>query len=158
MNRSHPCFLLASLLLFGCHAKEGTLKKAAEKPPDAKQEEPGRAAKDGAGDILSEVERVKNLEIAPVNPANVPDGRYLGEFPFRRYLYRVRVTVESGRIKNIEVLRNGTENDYARRGLGVVPRMIKRQSPRVDSVTGATVTSKALMKCVERALRKARSN
>jgi len=107
--------------------------------------------------ISEEVEQIKSMDISHVDPATVPDGAYIGEFPFRqRYLYRVKVTVKSGRIADIEVLENGTENEYAEKGLGVIPRILREQSPEVDAVSGATVTSKALMKCVEKALKKAR--
>ena len=111
------------------------------------------------GDTMSisdEVEQIKSMDISHVDPATVPDGEYTGEFPFRqRYLYRVKVIVKSGRIADIEVLENGTENEYAEKGLGVIPRILREQSPEVDAVSGATVTSKALMKCVEKALKKA---
>jgi len=108
--------------------------------------------------VSEEVEQIKNMAIAHVDLATVPDGAYTGEFPFRqKYMYRVRVTVKSGRIENIEVLENGTENEYAQKGLGVIPRMLKEQSPEVDAVSGATVSSKALMKSVERALKEARN-
>jgi uncharacterized protein with FMN-binding domain len=107
--------------------------------------------------ISEEVEQIKSMDIYHVDPATVPDGEYTGEFPFRqRYLYRVKITVKSGRIADIEVLENGTENEYAEKGLGVIPRILREQSPEVDAVSGATVTSKALMKCVEKALKKAR--
>jgi uncharacterized protein with FMN-binding domain len=107
--------------------------------------------------ISEEVEQIKSMDISYVDPATVPDGEYIGEFPFRqRYLYRVKVTVRSGRIADIEVLENGTENEHAEKGLGVIPRILRKQSPEVDAVSGATVTSKALMKCVEKALKKAR--
>jgi uncharacterized protein with FMN-binding domain len=107
--------------------------------------------------ISDEVEQIKSMDISYVDPATVPDGEYIGEFPFRqRYLYRVKVTVRSGRIADIEVLENGTENEHAEKGLGVIPRILRKQSPEVDAVSGATVTSKALMKCVEKALKKAR--
>jgi uncharacterized protein with FMN-binding domain len=106
--------------------------------------------------ISEEVEQIKSMDISHVDPATVPDGEYTGEFPFRqRYLYRVKVIVKSGRIADIEVLENGTENEYAEKGLGVIPRILREQSPEVDAVSGATVTSKALMKCVEKALKKA---
>ena len=109
--------------------------------------------------ISDEVQYIKSMDIAYVDPSTVPDGEYTGEFPFRqRYLYRVRVTVKSGRIADIEVLENGTENEHAQKGLGVIPRMLREQSPKVDAVSGATVTSKALMKCVEKALKKARKS
>jgi uncharacterized protein with FMN-binding domain len=107
--------------------------------------------------ISDEVEQIKSMDISYVDPATVPDGEYTGEFPFRqKYLYRVKVTVKSGKIADIEVLENGTENEYAEKGLGVIPRILREQSPKVDAVSGATVTSKALMKCVEKALKKAR--
>jgi uncharacterized protein with FMN-binding domain len=106
--------------------------------------------------ISDEVEQIKTMDIAHIDPATVPDGEYTGEFPFRqRYLYRVKVAVKSGRIVDIEVLENGTENEYAEKGLGVIPRILREQSPDVDAVSGATVSSKALMKCVEKALKKA---
>jgi uncharacterized protein with FMN-binding domain len=108
--------------------------------------------------ISDEVEQIKRMDISHIDPATVPDGEYTGEFPFRqRYLYRVKVTVKSGRILDIEVLENGTGNEYAEKGLGVIPRILREQSPEVDAVSGATVTSKALMKCVEKALKKARN-
>jgi uncharacterized protein with FMN-binding domain len=114
-----------------------------------------------AGNTMSvsdEVEQIKRMDISDFDPATVPDGEYTGEFPFRqRYLYRVKVTVKAGRIADIEVLENGTENEYAEKGLGVIPRILQAQSPKVDAVSGATVTSKALMKCVEKALKKAGS-
>jgi len=104
---------------------------------------------------MEEINRVKNMEIAHVDPADVPDGVYEGKFPFmNRYLYHVKVTVKEGRIDGIEVVENGTGNDYAKKGKKVIERILKKQTPKVDAVSGATVTSKALMKCVERALKK----
>lgn len=106
--------------------------------------------------LSEEVKYIKNMDITHIDPSTVPDGEYTGEFPFRqKYLYRVKVTVKSGKIDNIQVLENGTENEYAEKGVGVVPRMLKKQSLEVDAVSGATVSSKALMKCVEKALKKA---
>jgi len=136
MRRGNGALLLVVLLLLGCHSKE-------EKQSDGIT-------------VHERVNQIINMEISDVDPSSVPDGNYTGEVPFMRHLYRVKVTVESGRIEKIDVLENGTENEYARKGLGVIPRMIKEQSPRVDAVTGATVTSRALMKCVEKALKKSR--
>jgi len=103
--------------------------------------------------ISNEIEQIKNEEVSPVDLAKIPDGEYIGEVPFReRFLYKVKVTMKSGKIENIEVLQNGTENEYAVKALEVVPRMLEAQSPNVDVVTGATGTSKALMECVEKAL------
>ena len=136
MRRGNGALLLVVLLLLGCHSKE-------EKQSDGIT-------------VHERVNQIINMEISDVDPSRVPDGNYTGEVPFMRHLYRVKVTVESGRIEKIDVLENGTENEYARKGLGVIPRIMNEQSPRVDAITGATVTSRALMKCVEKALKKSR--
>ena len=139
MKSKHAVVVCIILSLFGCATGAGKRKKNMS--------------------ISEEVEQIKRMDISHVDPASVPDGEYTGEFPFRqRYLYRVKVTVKSGRIADIEVLENGTENEHAQKGLGVIPRMLREQSPKVDAVSGATVTSKALMKCVEKALKKARKS
>ncbi|MDB9822623.1 FMN-binding protein [Deltaproteobacteria bacterium] len=128
--------LLGIFLLFGCATT-------------------GEVERPGNGNISHEIEEIKSMEINYVDPATVSDGEYTGEFPFgERFLYRVMVTVKSGRIADIEVLENGTGNEYAEKGLGVIERMLMEQSPDVDAVSGATVTSKALMKCVEKALKR----
>jgi len=137
MKSNYPAIAFIILLLFGCSTDDNERLKNMS--------------------ISDEVEQIKRMDISHVDPATVPDGEYTGEFPFRqRYLYRVKVTVKSGRILDIEVLENGTENEYAEKGLGVIPRMMQEQTPEVDVVSGATVSSKALMKCVEKALKKAR--
>ncbi len=116
-----------------------------------------KVEKTGKTSLSDEIEQIINMDISPVNPATVPDGEYTGQFPFReRLLYKVKVTVNSGKMTDIEVLENGTGNEYAQKALKVVPRMLEKQSPDVDVVTGATVTSKALMKCVEEALKEAK--
>ncbi|MBN1931887.1 MAG: FMN-binding protein [Desulfobacterales bacterium] len=138
MQSKFIVILLSIFLLFGCSTTA----------------ESGRSRN---VNISDEIEKIKSMDISYVDPATVSDGEYIGEFPFRqKYLYQVRVTVESGRITDIEVLENGTGNEYAEKGLGVIQRILEDQSPDVDAVSGATVTSKALMKCVEKALKKAR--
>ena len=119
----------------------------------------GATERTGRVNVHEEVERIKGMEISHVDPATVPDGEYFGESPFtERYLYRVKVTVKGGRMVDIDVLEDGTGNEYAEKGLGVIERILKEQSPDVDVVTGATVTSKSLMKCVERALKGGRGS
>jgi len=138
MKSKYAALVLIVLLLLACSTSEAEQERTMS--------------------ISEEVEQIKSMNIFHVDPAIVADGEYTGEFPFRqRYLYRVKVTVKSGRIVDIEVLENGTENEYAEKGLGVIPRILREQSPDVDAVSGATVSSKALMKCVERALKKARN-
>jgi len=132
--KTHLVILLAVWgLIAGCSGK--------------KEEKPAPAG------ISEEIRHILNMDIAHIDLSGISDGTYTGSFPFGdTYMYRVSVTVDSGIITGIEVLENGTENEYAEKGLGVIPRIIDKQTPNVDAVSGATVTSKALMKCVEKAL------
>ncbi len=139
MKSQHALIFFILFLLFGCSAQE--------------------IERTNTDNPRNEIEQIINMDISHVDPATVRDGDYIGEFPFmERLLYQVRVTVKSGKIVNIEVLQNGTENEYAKKGLGVIPYILQKQSPAVDVVTGSSVTSKSLMKCVEKALNKGRQD
>ncbi|MBN1755025.1 FMN-binding protein [bacterium] len=157
MKPEQKLVLIALFLLFISCKKEAEQQNITNPPQEAKT--PVRPVitneveRTEGMSLSDEIEQIKTMDIAHIDPATVPDGEYTGKFPFRdKYLYHVKVILRSGRIENIEVLENGTGNEYAKKGLGVIPRMIEGQSPDVEAVTGATVTSKALMKCVEKAL------
>jgi uncharacterized protein with FMN-binding domain len=62
--------------------------------------------------------------------------------------------VKSRRIETITVIKN-RETHYARKAEGVITRVLEAQSPDVDAVTGATTTSKALLKAIENSLKDA---
>jgi uncharacterized protein with FMN-binding domain len=54
-------------------------------------------------------------------------------------------------IVGVGVVQN-RDSEYARFAEGIIPRVIEKQSPDVDGITGATTTSKCLMKAIETAL------
>jgi len=89
---------------------------------------------------------MQELVINNVSPDEVSDGVYTGEFNQYRWTYRVDVSVQDGKIVNIEFENGGTlEQELA-------DRIITNQSLDVDIDTGATVNSKAFLKAVEKAL------
>lgn len=98
-----------------------------------------------------DLERYRNMEINSPALSKVPDGIYQGVARYSGFEYRVAVTVAEATITSVDVLQN-RDSDYARFAQGVIPRIIKNQSPDVDGITGATTTSKCLMKAVETAL------
>lgn len=67
------------------------------------------------------------------------------------YLYRVEATVREGQIREMKAIDN-RESPYAFYAEGVFKKIIRDQNANTDAVTGATTTSKALMKAVENAL------
>lgn len=78
------------------------------------------------------------------------DGVYEGEYSF----VKVRVTIDGGKISDIEILSHGGGGKkYEKMIEPLKADIIKAQSTEVDSITGATVSSKNLKKAVENALK-----
>ncbi|MCU0846370.1 MAG: FMN-binding protein [Spirochaetes bacterium] len=98
-----------------------------------------------------EIKRAREMPIKKINPAVKPDGKYRGAFTYGGFTYEVEVVLKGGVIRDILVLKN-RDTEYARLAEGVTGRIRKSNSLDVDAVTGATTTSKALMKAVENAL------
>ncbi len=93
--------------------------------------------------------------LGPLNPAHLRDGVYQGESQVGPVSAAVEVVLEEGRITRIELLRHrhmlGGAADPAIR-----ERIVASQSTRVDAVSGATGSSRAIMQAVENALQAAR--
>jgi len=78
------------------------------------------------------------------------DGVYEGEYS-KTVKTKVKVTVENTRIKDIELIDYKGWRDHD--ASVIIPqRIIKKQNPRVDIITGATESSEVIMTAVERAL------
>ena len=82
------------------------------------------------------------------------DGTYMGESDGYEDKIIVDVTVKADRIVNVKVVSQA--ESHAKTSMTVIPeRIIKAQKAKVDAVTGATISSKAIMKAVGKALEKA---
>lgn len=107
--------------------------------------------------LAKEHREAKNLPIEPVDFRNLKDGTYIGEYEGGMYKWRtneVQVTVSSGKVTDIKLLEDKAgqkaATEYAEK---LYDRIIQSQSLQVDTVSGATLTSKAYLKAVEIALR-----
>lgn len=100
-----------------------------------------------------ELNKIRNLPIKSINIQSVDDGTYNGETKAGSYVYKVKVEVENHRIVDIEGIDN-RKSPYVSYAEGVFSKIIRQQKVDVDSITGATTTSKAFMKAVENALDK----
>ena len=68
----------------------------------------------------------------------------------------VRVTYDSGKLENVEVLKQSESADVGLKAIKELPHeMVAANSPEVDAVTGASVTSHALQDAVADAISKA---
>ncbi len=99
----------------------------------------------------------KNLPIAVIDFKKLNDGTYIGEYEGGMKKLRaneVQVTVSSGKVTDIKILKH-KENQSPEFTGKLYDRVIKAQSLQVDTISGATITSKAYLKSVENALFKA---
>ena len=99
-----------------------------------------------------EMRQVRNMPINEVDLSGVPDGSYKGDFTYGKFTYEVEAAVKDHRIENIGILKN-RDTKHAKKAEGVIENVLKAQSLDVDTVTGATTTSKALLKAIENALK-----
>lgn len=88
------------------------------------------------------------------NDAVYKDGTYEGTGTgFRGAQTTVSVVVKNGKIKDIETVSYGDDKPFYSKAFTTVSKeIIKSQSPHVDSVSGATFSSRGIMAAVEDAL------
>lgn len=99
----------------------------------------------------------KSLPITDVDFKQLNDGTYIGEYEGGMNKWRankVQVTVSSGKVSDIKILEH-KEKATPEITDKLYDRVIKSQSLQVDTISGATITSKAYLKSVENALTKA---
>ena len=89
--------------------------------------------------------------LAGVTAQGLKDGTYEGGYNGGRWTNRIKVTVVGEKIGNIALTQDVMFSD-AKASTALFERVIAAQSTQVDTVAGATVTSKAYLKSIENAL------
>ena len=97
-------------------------------------------------------DEVKQTAIENVDVHSITDGTYEGSFSAYLWSDTVKVTVKNGKITAIETVGDPAFLDPATAD-ELIARVKDRQTPQVDTVSGATVSSKAFLKAVENALK-----
>jgi uncharacterized protein with FMN-binding domain len=84
--------------------------------------------------------------------ARIPDGKYRGSAPAYGGVLEVEVTVQSGRMQDVRVVRHEERQYYA--AMSDTPKKIlqKQGLTGVDAVSGATITSEAIINATAKAL------
>ncbi|MFW6287261.1 MAG: FMN-binding protein [bacterium] len=94
---------------------------------------------------------INNLEIKEVDLTQVRDGEYIGECNTTLVSAEVKVIVEDHKIINIDILKH--KNGRGEKAEKIVDSVADKQSIQVDMVSGATGSSKVILKAIENALR-----
>lgn len=93
---------------------------------------------------------ISGLKIKNVNLSKVSDGKYIGSCDAEVISAEVQVTVKGKKITNIVLLKH--KNERGKRAEVIVERVKKAQTLSVDTVSGATNSSKVILKAIENAL------
>ena len=87
-----------------------------------------------------------------IGSANLNDGVYTGSGQGFNGPIRVRVTVSGGNITNVEILSHSDDAPFFNRAKAVVGRLLGTPGKSVDTVSGATYSSRGIIDAVRNAL------
>lgn len=102
--------------------------------------------------IESNLDQLLNLKISNIDILKVPDGTYTSSYKVFPIIAVVKVTTKNHKIAEIELLRH-------RNGRGtpaeiITDKVVEAQTLEVNTVSGATLSSKVILKAIENALNK----
>jgi uncharacterized protein with FMN-binding domain len=93
---------------------------------------------------------LKDIVITTPDLSNISDGTYRGNSKVGPVRVTLDVTVKDRSITAINLIKHF--NGLGKKAEAIVPKIIEAQSLAVDVVSGATGSSKAILKAVENAL------
>ena len=96
------------------------------------------------------VRNVQNISVSMPDISSVQDGNYIGEYSITPVHVKVEVSVSNHRIANITILQH--DNGLGSTAESIVNDVVQEQSLDIDAVSGATVSSKCILKAVENAI------
>lgn len=105
-----------------------------------------------AGKIIigNMVRNVQNISVSMPDLSNVQDGNYIGEYSIAPVHVKVEASVSNHRITKITILQH--DNGLGSTAESIVNDVVEEQSLDIDAVSGATVSSKCILKAVENAI------
>lgn len=101
------------------------------------------------------LKKVKTLPVEDIDFSTIPDGVYSGSFTGYRWSNTVKVTVQDGRVTDFEVVEEKMQGGEAIAD-GVREKLLSQQNLSIDTVSGASVNTRAYLKAIEGALKKAK--
>jgi uncharacterized protein with FMN-binding domain len=94
--------------------------------------------------------KVQSITVEDIDISKIPDGKYIGECNITFIYAKVRVTVKSGNIVEIEILEHRNERGSAAEQ--ITYEIINENKINVDAITSATNSSKVIKMAVYNAL------
>lgn len=97
------------------------------------------------------IKAIDEIEVTSVDLNYVEDGEYYGEYSTGYVAARVKVTVDNHAITNVELIKH--INEKGKPAESITDTIKAKQNVKVDAVSGATNSSKVIMKACENALK-----
>lgn len=111
----------------------------------------------GASITISNIEKNLNkltmIEIEEVDLSHIEDGTYTGSYKVFPVSAEVTVTVKTHKITGIKLIKH--VNGQGAAAESIPDEVVKTGSLQVDTVSGATYSSKVILKAIENALNNA---
>lgn len=93
---------------------------------------------------------VSDITFQTIDVTNIANGAYVGECNVGFIYAKVEVTVQEGKITNIEILEH--KHERGQTAEVVIDNIVAEQKIEVDAISGATNSSTVIKKAVENAL------
>lgn len=101
---------------------------------------------------FKEYKRVAQLPISKIELSEIDNGTYHGTYSYASRKIDVEVEVQNHTISKIDILERDN-GGYTTKAAEQIPLIIiKQQNNSVDAISGATTSSKAILKAIENAL------
>lgn len=114
---------------------------------------------DNNTNLKNEVETLKKqVEISSTSKNNKVSGKFKGSGKGFRGKVDVNVELKEGKITGVEVLDYSDDEDWFEKARKIIDNIVSKNSPNVDSVSGATYSSNGIKSAVVDALSKANSS
>ncbi|WP_425445825.1 FMN-binding protein [Dethiothermospora halolimnae] len=96
-------------------------------------------------------EAAEAVEINNIDLSDINDGEYIGKYTLNEMSkVKLKVVVEDNKITGIDIIEHS--HGPGKSGHEINDRIIEKQGLDVDYVSGATISSKIILKAVENAL------
>jgi len=100
--------------------------------------------------LLTGCKEIDSITIKDVNLEKIEDGAYKGEYKFFPIKVEVNVKVKNHQITEIKITKHRT--GQGEKAEIIIEDVIRAQSLEVDAISGATLSSKCILKAIENAL------
>ena len=96
------------------------------------------------------MEEAKNIKLNGINLAEIKDGEYIGKCSTNFVKAKVKVIINHHKIVKVDILKH--DNGRGEKAEKIINPVVRKQTTKVEVISGATGSSKVILKAIENAL------